>query len=71
MKQEEVNKAVAEIIATASGREILNLVQYGKEIDKLPEEAMLPFNELVALTAYHMFKLVIEGEVELHGDTKH
>jgi hypothetical protein len=67
----DVNTKVAKVVASANGQELLRLVSYGKEIDKLPEEAMLSLHELVAVTAYHMFKLVIEGEVEIHGDTKH
>jgi len=67
----DVNTKIAEVVASATGQELLRLVSYGKEIDKLPDDAMLSLHELVAVTAYHMFKLVIEGEVELHGDTKH
>jgi hypothetical protein len=63
------NEEIAHIIAKASGREVFALVITGKELSSLPEGTELTFTELVALRAYGVFKLVVEGVFDV--DTKH
>ena len=58
---DSTKEEIAHIIAKASGREVLALVMTGKELDSLPEGTKITFTELIALRAYEMFKLAIDG----------
>ena len=66
---DSTNEEIAHIIAKASGSEVLALVMTGKELSSLPEGTEITFAELIALRAYDMFKLAVEGVLDV--DTKH
>lgn len=65
---DSTNEEIAYIIAKASGREVLALVITGKELNSLREGTVITFEELVALRAYVIFKLAVEGVLDV--DTK-
>lgn len=65
---DSINEEIAHIIAKASGSEVLALVMAGKELNSLREDTEITFAELIALRAYDMFKLAVEGVLDV--DTK-
>lgn len=65
---DSINEEIAYIIAKASGSEVLALVMIGKELNSLRESTEITFVELTALRAYDMFKLAVEGVLDV--DTK-
>lgn len=66
---DSTKEEIAHIIAKASGREVLALVITGKELSSLPDGTEITFTELVALRAYDVFKLAIDGVLD--GNTEH